>query len=1132
MKKRNFKLTLLSLTIGLVMMLSAIPTALGQFLAPAKASEVKNAYSKPTTVDVKGTFEENGLNNTPTGWKVEAEYDKGENKDSTSYNGILQANPIDWETTYNTWEENFLKDWVKNHEFDTTLNSVSSINDIKTAIANDLTPWKHILYKDFETNPSSNSILALMAGKTYTQYLNSSNNTVSLTNEARTTYSKFTSNEFILDQYSFYKITVDFKTTNSGKASIVFDGDIEESFIDLQSPSAVHTIYYYYTLNDGSTNKTVFNITAPGAANLTHDGKTYTYNGNPDDVKYTYTEMVGETEKTYTLIPQYTGEPKAPKYITSDTSAWQTYTIYLSTTTEAKVSLALGLGNKEGKSGGNAFFDNVKVEKIQLLDFFNNAESNTYSSIIDKREILSSNQNNANSRNYTVIENFEDTSASPLSWRVDGSDIDLTDLYPVNESGVTGFNETFPKKPTLDDSNSILKIHNQNTKDVSVKTNKIDLERMKYYRISFWATSTTSSNNSSKLTVEFIGTKADNTTSTTKDSTSPYISSRTNSEPSNINNFWVNYIFYVKAPAEVDTTAEIKLTISSNATIYFDNLVIETVSKAEYTATKNNKQDLSTTFKDQILTNGNFYEFDSVEEEYYSTPLPPAGWTNIQEKDVYEYYNDSTSEKFTTAYFKEDLTFSADEKTITLSDKNFVKAEDSDNFNYKENGKIKERIQLVKDVKFNYKASEEAYTNDAYEIEIETSVVAGIEKGTEKVSNILSINATNSESTTYKSSVMKLSSTASVYIIRADVRTDSSAYINLRLVDKDDKVYASLNNLNPTDWKTYTFYVGTGLETIELYFEIEYKDSTGKAEIKKIEAIKTSTTSIMDSKLKMTHNELTEKGIAVVNLQKETFIEHSNELNNTSHLFDTNLYTLKEIDGKTSGIYGVLDTLDSARDHFKDISAYDSEISPYVLVIQNEGIKSTQLEAVKKFTVAKSKYLKITIVARAEGLTAGKSATISFGDLNKTFNINTSEYTEFVLYVDNSNSDKATAVNYAISLLDSAGTVVVDSISIESPSSISSVKSEYPDGDTDTVKFATVGEPDDKKDEKEKEEALELEDEDKTLEIFFAVFASLLLVASIVFAIAFTRYKALHKPRKKSEKSKVKETDDGQKGFI
>jgi len=59
------------------------------------------------------------------------------------------------------------------------------------------------------------------------------------------------------------------------------------------------------------------------------------------------------------------------------------------------------------------------------------------------------------------------------------------------------------------------------------------------------------------------------------------------------------------------------------------------------------------------------------------------------------------------------------------------------------------------------------------------------------------------------------------------------------------------------------------------------------------------------------------------------------------------------------------------------------------------------------------------------------------------------------------------------------------------------------------------------------------EDKNRTLEILMAVLSSLLLVAAIVFAIVFTRLKAIKKPKKDNKSNKVSATvDDSQKGFI
>ena len=1120
MKKSNVKKIILSLTMGLIMVLCAIPTTFAQLFTPAKA--LKSGYQTPTTVDIKGSFDDN-TSTIPTGWSVEAEYENGEDKDSTSYNGLLSTNPSNWNQTYENWLNGWIEDWDKNYKY--VYGDTDRVK-IETALKAELPKFNTPLSPSYTVEKTEpNKILAIMSGKTFTKYLSDDESTAEINSVDRKGKVNFVSNEFTLDQYSFYRVVLYVKTTNGATAEIKLDGDIEETlFTGIQTGSTVETKYYFYQFTDGSSTKSFLSLTEPGASTLTYNDINYTYDGT--EKKYTNSSHAGHS---ITAIKETNGVDN--KFETADNSVWQKYEVLISTTTEAKLQLSLGLGNETTYSTGNVFFDDISIEKIQLLDFYTNAANTSSSKFIDKREILS--PNNTNSRNYTILENFE----TEHNWYLSNASLDETDLSLVDETNVTGFNETFPKVGTS--TNKVLKVNNHGAKEVVVKSDKITLEKMRYYRVSFWATSLTSS---SKLTVELIGTNASEKTSTTKDTTSPFISGRTNDKPSNVNNFWVNYIFYVKAPSEVSTTAEFKLTIPSGSIVYFDNMVIETVSKSEYSASKNNKQDLSTTFEDQIIGNGNFYEHDNVDVEYYNLPLPPTSWSNIIERDVYEYYEDATDKLFTSSYLEEDLTFSEDKKTITLNGKNFVKADDAKVYNYKDGDKIIEKIMLIEDVKLGYRAHKQAYTNDAYDdIKVDTNLVAGIVQGTSKDSNILSLNVPtteSAESATYTSPVMKLSSTGAVYIIRVDVKTDATAYTNLKLTDKDEHVYASLSSINTynnsthtSEWKTFTFYVGTGLQTIELYLDLEYDNCVGTVEFKKIEAIKTTTTTIMDSKLNQNHEELANAGIAVVNLQKETFIEHSNELNTNTHLFDTNLYKQTEIKDKTSGIYGVLDTTNPSVE-YNGITSKDSEISPYVLVIKNDANESTKLEAMKKFTVAKSKFLKITIIARAEGLTAGKTATISFGALNKTFNINSSEYTEYVLYVDNSNSDVATTVQYELALLDSAGTFIIDSISIESPSSISSVQSEYPDGDTDTVKFATIGAPDEKEEDKEDDDATELEIEDKTLEIFFAVFASLLLVAAIVFAIVFTRYKALRKPRRKAERSKVKETDDGQKGFI
>ena len=445
----------------------------------------------------------------------------------------------------------------------------------------------------------------------------------------------------------------------------------------------------------------------------------------------------------------------------------------------------------------------------------------------------------------------------------------------------------------------------------------------------------------------------------------------------------------------------------------------------------------------------------------------------------------------------------------------------------------------MSDQKFSYNVNKSAYYNQTHDLELPTSVVAGIVNGSAKGSNILRITTSSSESTKYKSDVIKLSSTGYMYIIAIDVKTDIEARANIRLVDKNDKVYSSMTEISTydpnngtTDWKTVRFYVGTGLETAELYLELEFVKGIGTLEFKQIEVKPCTSASELDKKLSKTHEELKEEGIRIVDLSKENFIEHSDTLNSTTHLFDANLYEKVDLVGKTSGIFGVLDT-SAPHSDFASITAKDSETSPFVLVVRNAAGQSIQLNALKSFTVAKQKALQITFTAKVEGLTAGKAATVSFGNLNASFDIKNSEFTEYTLYVDNLEAEVSTIVKYYISMLDTAGTLVIDNIKVSSLTSLSSAESTYPDGDTETVKFVkTTASKTATEETKENTDDLTPEDENNTLEIFLAVFSSLLLAAAVVFAVAYTRFKSLHKPRKKGEKNLVAGTDDGQKGFI
>lgn len=1118
MKKFKFRKNIFALLLGLVFALCAIPANIGSIFA--KADDIKDAYKTPSTVDVSGSFEST-TTSTPDKWTLSATYESGKDEDSSSFNGVISTEITGWDKQYEDWLDEWIETWDTNHKFDFGDSDRATIeNELKTThIVKNTTP----LVPEYDPNKTKEyKVLAMMAGNVFTQYVNETTSNVEITKELRKGYVKYTSNSFSLDQYSFYKISVFVKTTDGANASISLEGDIEENPFTAISTSVTGagTEYFVYTLSDGTNTTTFVNTTANTTASLTYDGHKYNYDSEsktykPDTTDSAYTETIADYVISYN-----------DKSTTANASDWTEYTIYVSTTTESSINLVLALGNETTKSSGNVYFDNVTVTKIQLLDFYKNATSSSTVAVYDNREIL--NQNDTNSRNFNVIQDFETAN----TWTVSNAPLDNTDLILVEEETATGYKQTFPQNNTSG-INKILKVNNHDSSEVKIETDKFALERNTYYRISFWALS---SQSTATLTVELFANKASGTSSSVKDTTKPYVSGRTD-DTSHVDNFWVNYIFYVKAPAEKASEGYFNITMASGSTVYFDYLVMERVTKEEYTDSKNNKLDLSTTIKDSLVTNGNFFDYDSVDVDNYSNPLPPSNWSNTTTADIYEYYSTATDEKYSKAYLEKDLTFTEDKTKITLDGKEFVKAEDADIYNYKDDDTIVEKIILVKNQMFSYNVNKSAYINTSYDLSIDTNIIAGIITGS-STSNILSISTLVSESTAYKSAIIDMESTGSVYILTIDVKTDITANVNLKLVDSKENVYASLSNINTfnrttlqEEWKTYKFYVYTGLETVELQLVLEFNKNVGTAQFKNINGLSTSTTSIVTDKSKLSHEELLDNGIAIVNLQQETFIEHSNKINSDTNLYDTNLYKKVEIDGKTNGKYGILDTNNPHSD-YSSITAKDSEDSPYVLVIKNDAGESTKLEATRTFTLSSNKYMKITVVARVDGLADGKFATIDFTSLDKSFEISSSEFTEYILYVDNSDSDDSKTITYTLSLLDTAGLLIVDSISIESPQDLSDAKSSYPDGDTDTVKFVVVNEDITDDEEDDEKEPLEIEEEDNTLEIFFAVLSSLLLVVAIVFAIVYTRVKTLRKPRRRNEKNKVIESDDGQKGFV
>lgn len=1112
MTKLKLKKSIISLVVGIAMCLCSLPLNLFTSLS---ASAAKSVYPTNETIDVNGEFKLSG-SSVPNKWSINTNY-SNDNNNSTSYNGVINTELSGWAGQYEQIVENITD--VINANLTFSHPEEQTRQEIIEAIEQDLAKPNSPLVPGFDLDTTTNyKILMLSAGKSYTPTI--SNDVVQLQPETRSAYVEYKSNSFDLAAYSFYKISVWVKVDDSANAFVSLGGDIEDVKFDIDSTktNAKNNIeYFFYTFINGSTRTQFISTVNPTAGTIEYNGVTFTYDAQSQEF------LPSDAENTTKV--KYTGNSEQASY-----SDWTCFSMYVSTVNAKSTNISLSLGEEDNLSSGNVYFNNVKVEKIQLVDYAN-AVANSTTIIHDEREIL--NQNNSSSRDYSTIQDFEEGN----NWFVVQNDNGNhgIELSVEPESDETKINETFIDSDS-DGVNEILKADNYSSNAITIESPKFTIGQFGYYRVSLWALST---NKNASLVVN-LTSFANNKDVTATNKTSPYTTSRNNANSTSITNYWIEYVFMVKANPLYDTDARFTIQISKNTAVYFDNIVIEKITRADYDDTKKTTLDLSKTTLTDTITNGRFNSYESVDYSDYSLPLPPASWSSIKKQDVYTYYSDIANKEFDKAYFETDLTISSDKKVITLNSKEYVQSTDENVYNYTKAGEKSEKIVKIPDAEFAYKASENGYYHKDYKLNIPSNVVAGILSGYNNAvfspngytENVLSINSPDTTTFAYKSAEIKFNTNNVLYSVYVDVMTIGSANAALKLVDDKGNVFAKLTNINTSDsWQTYTFYVASGYEAKSLYLELVLDDSQGTVYFKKAVYKQASATTSLNNNLTESPEAIRNKNLAIVDLSKENFIENSGNLNNTTHLYDTLLYTQNELEGKTSGIYGILDTNNSHSD-YATIKPNDKEISAYVLVLKNLSGQSTSIKSIKNITTAKSTSTKITIVAKTIGIEEGKSATISFGALNKSFSINSEEYQTFTLYVDNSNSDKAIVTDYTIELLDSKGTVIIDSITFTKESSIESVKSSYNNKDTDEVKFATFGESKDKNNEKDENEK-QAENENRTLEILMAIISSLLLVAAIIFALVITRMKAIKKPKKASSSNKVKSTiKDDEKGFI
>ncbi|MBP3631274.1 MAG: hypothetical protein J6J23_07360, partial [Clostridia bacterium] len=690
MKKKN-KLTksIIGLAMGGIIALGALPAVNLSTIFKANADEsLKSVYTE-TEVSVKNFGFEEVVNGTTTPDSWDADYisaDEGKNeKDSTTMSGSLNIDYEDYNTSFNQHKTNELSTWNGNH--------LSDANNqlIYDYLAQLLTPPTNPLTHNITDNTASNkSILYIDAGKTYTNFVvetngddNSENDYVSNVDVAnRQVYYTYTSNNFTLDAYSYYRISVWVKTNDGGKASIALGKDFEdEYFTNIQAEETLPNLSLYKKVTSGVT--------------------TYFYKDNSDETRPIVDQNYVEGEKTYTydqLTGTWSNDQTSISLLESNlsNSAWTKYSIYVSTGYNSSnagkytTNLVLGLGSNDQKSSGIVFFDDAKVEKIQYSTFLTalseDKESNGDTkednaiAIADFRKI---DQRNNNENDYFEISSFNSINQlSESGWEIDARDGGTTgtEVSIENEQETTKIYSTFGNS-----SNSILKVENYGEKALGLTSVKTTIEPFNYYRVSLWSRSDYSYNNASSqsFTIYLNATLNSKTVKTKELTVKPYDSQSEKDKPSSINNYWTETVILVESCPIYSTDVWVTLSIPKETSFMFDNFVIEKISSTEYKDSDKTKLSLTTSLPTETITNGHFNLIETKSNE--ANPLYQAsGWTKTitTKADVYKYFDDLSDSTYTSIINNEEFTVNDD--SIIYNGKTFTKvADDNTTFAYK-----------------------------------------------------------------------------------------------------------------------------------------------------------------------------------------------------------------------------------------------------------------------------------------------------------------------------------------------------------------------------------------------------------------------------------------------------------------
>ncbi len=1177
MKSKTNKIkSILGITMGSVVALSAVPAInlanIGAFKAGAK--EVTSNYTSTsvnlTNADFTGSTV--GKPEAVNGWSVD--YAKLQSSDkttgrtnATTFGGIV--NTTNYEVFKNSYNRLLTEGWLASIK-DSNKDLYSAIN---TAI-------------DSETNKDVNNIGAPFALPTneadmpvkYLYYSDEKSSNYNLlqnteissefTNEGGKKAITYNEKEFVLkdkvasddpDVYTYKAEGSDVteKIVKGGKVLMLSAGTNlvnstgETPEVKLDGSLGEREVYYSF---------------AQGFQLLTYSYYKISVLVKTDNGATASIALAGDLNKNED------GKFKNLSTVVGEANPWTEYTFYISTGYGASgkysVNLNLSIGSEDTYSKGQVYFDNVSVKQIQYSEFAS-ATANSTTKIVKERD------------SYQVVTEFDEATFAQTGWSITPRENGVEDeQYQLIEEKNHNGNSTF------ETNNKALLVENTDTKNaIQFVTKKVKVDPMKFYRITLWSRTNYNYANSktATFTVQVNGTLNEKTVSAKEAKITTYNADTTKANPSHVNNFWTQSAFYVQGCPLYQTEVWLTITIPASSSFLLDQFAIEEVTSDEYSATSNTKLALTSSLPSDSgkITNGHFF--------YINSENTPSGLYNPQSWDlaigtktkqtVYSYYNNENNQDYTSVLkvgetTKEGITLTDNETSITYNDgsaeKIFNRVDDTNTYTYTAIGsEITEKIVITNDVEFTYDpASKKLINKDFPDEKFDvTDFIYGMTLGTNYDNSLTGTTSTatdvnkdnfpenylviNNKSTstevfnklTYTSSKFSVASNAYKLVtvtLFSELQTTDGAKLNL--LNSTGEIIASMPiKQNEAEWKTYNFYVQGGVSAYNLNLQIEY--GKNDAQVNGAILIKTATTTSSTAttfnnkaNLSVTANEYAYS--RTVNLSGTEFSELGDNI-------EGDKYTALNFDKSTAstGEAYILHTHSTDENYNTDFKAiYENYVNltedekpsenPYVLVLKNTAGQSTTLTGKQKFSLSSSSYYKLTITAKALGLTEGTSGTFKLTNVDKTFDINSTDFTTYTLYFATGKDAITTQTQFQ--LLNAEGEIIIDSVKLETLTE-SNFKTAIEDLEEDTT-TAKVVDLRTAKANTDNEEVPDITEEDNTLEILFATLSSLLLVAALIIALVFTRIKTKKKGKKSTGKNNYKPSnsneDNEQKGFV